>query len=317
VGFFYYIKTGANILPVKKSKAAAVSIASNTSLILLKLLAGVITGSVSLIAEAIHSVMDLVAAIVAFVSVRISDNPADKQHQFGHGKAENLSGVIEGILILVAAGLIVNEAIHKIKAGVHLEIVEVGIAIMAVSIVVNILVSRYLFKVSKATDSIALEADATHLTTDVMTMGGVFIGLIVVRLTGLYFLDPIIAILVALLIVKAAIDIIRKSYGGLMDVSLPEKEQALIESCIMEHNDRIVEFHRLRTRKAGSHRQVDVHLVIPKATKVDEAHSLCDHLETDIEGILHNTEVNIHVEPCVALCTECSVMVCEIRKKES
>ena len=300
-------------MSVKKSKAAAISIASNSSLILLKLAAGLITGSVSLIAEAIHSVMDLIAAIVAFISIRISDNPADKKHQFGHGKAENLSGVIEGILILVAAGLIVNEAIHKIKEGVTLEIIEVGIGIMAVSIVVNVFVSRYLLKVSRATDSIALEADAAHLTTDVMTMTGVFIGLSIVRLTGLYILDPIIAIMVALLIVKAAINIIRKSFGGLMDVSLPEAEQTAIESCIMEHNDRVVEFHRLRTRKAGSQRQIDVHLVIPKTASVDEAHSLCDHLETDIAEILHNTEVNIHIEPCVTECTVCTV-ICDIRK---
>jgi cation diffusion facilitator family transporter len=300
---------------VKKTRAAALSIASNTSLILLKIVAGFITGSVSLIAEAIHSTMDLIAAIIAFVSVRISDNPADKQHQFGHGKAENLSGVIEGMLILVAAGLIVSEAIHKIIEGVSLEIIEVGIAVMAVSIVVNLFVSRYLLKVARATDSIALKADATHLTTDILTMAGVFIGLIVVRLTGLVILDPIIAMVVAALIVKAAIDIIREALGGLMDVSLPEAEQAAIESCIMQHNDRIVEFHRLRTRKAGSHRQIDLHLVIPRTASVDEAHSLCDHLETDIEEILHNTEVNIHIEPCLTVCAECSV-TCNIRKNK-
>ncbi|MFC1934755.1 cation diffusion facilitator family transporter [Chloroflexota bacterium] len=302
-------------MATKKSKATAISIASNTSLILLKLIAGFITGSVSLIAEAIHSVMDLIAAVVAFISVRISDNPADKKHQFGHGKAENISGVIEGILILVAAGMIVKEAINKIREGVHLELIEVGIAIMAISIVVNILVSRYLYKVSKATDSLALEADATHLTSDVMTMAGVFIGLIVVRLTGLYILDPIVAIIVALMIVKAAIDIIRKSFGGIMDVSLPELEQTAIESCLLEYSDRIVEFHKLRTRKAGSRRQIDVHLVIPKTARVDGAHNLCDHLETDIEKILPNAEIVIHVEPCISACTQCHIP-CDLKKDE-
>ena len=238
-------------MSTKKTKAAAISIASNTALILLKIVAGLVTGSVSLIAEAIHSIMDLIAAIVAFFSVKVSDQPADRKHQFGHGKAENISGVVEGVLILIAAGLIMYEAVQKIITGVSLEIIEVGIGIMAVSIVVNILVSRNLLKVSKATDSLALEADAAHLTTDVMTMAGVFLGLIIVRITGLTILDPIIAIAVALLIVKAAVAIIRKSYGGLMDVSLPESEQKAIEACLLEHNDRIVEFHRLRTRKAG------------------------------------------------------------------
>ena len=297
----------------KKSKAALFSIGSNTILIVLKLVAGTITGSVSLIAEAIHSLMDLVAAIIAFVSVSVSDRPADKQHQFGHGKAENVSGVIEGLLILVAAGLIVREAIHKITAGISLELIEVGIVVMGVSLVVNIFVSRYLYKVSRATDSLALEADAAHLTTDVMTMAGVFLGLIVVRITGLNILDPIIAMAVALLIVKAAVDIIRKSFGGLMDASLPETEQKVIESCLLAHKDRIVEFHRLRTRKAGSLRQVDLHLVIPREMHVEVAHNLCDHLETDIEKLLNNTEVNIHVEPCESACGGCHI-VCESRK---
>ena len=297
----------------RKSKAAGFSILSNTCLILLKLVAGIVTGSVSLIAEAIHSMMDLAAAIVAFVSVRVSDKPPDNRHPFGHGKAENISGVIEGLLIFIAAGLIINEAVHKIIEGVHLEMLEIGIAIMAVSIVVNVVVSRYLKKVSRDTDSLALEADATHLTTDVMTMAGVLIGLVIVRVTGLYILDPVIAIIVAILIIKAAFDITRKSFGGLMDTSLPESEQTAIESCLIEHSNSIVEFHRLRTRKAGSQRQIDFHLVIPKAICVDEAHQLCDHLETDIEIILGNAEVNIHVEPCNSDCTRCTIS-CDSKK---
>jgi cation diffusion facilitator family transporter len=297
----------------KKSKAALFSIGSNTTLIVLKIIAGLVTGSVSLIAEAIHSLMDLAAAVIAFFSVRVSDQPPDKEHQFGHGKAENVSGVVEGLLILVAAALIIREAVFKMISGVSLEFVEIGIAVMGVSLVVNIFVSRYLYKVSKATDSLALEADAAHLSTDVMTMAGVFLGLIVVRITGWTILDPIIAMAVALLIIKAAVDIIRKSFGGLMDSSLPESEQAVITSCLMAHNDRIVEFHRLRTRKAGSLRQIDLHLVIPREMHVEAAHSLCDHLETDIENLLNNTEINIHVEPCESACGGCHI-ICESRQ---
>jgi cation diffusion facilitator family transporter len=288
-----------------KTRAAAISITSNTSLILMKLIAGLVTGSVSLIAEAIHSIMDLAAAVIAFVSVRISDKPVDKEHPYGHGKAENISGVIEGVLILVAAGIIVNEAIHKIIEGVELEIVEIGIAAMAVSIVVNIIVSRYLLRVSKTTDSLALEADAAHLTTDVLTMSGVLIGLIAVRFTGIEIIDPIVAILVALLIVKTSVQIIMKSFGGLMDVSLPETEKAAIEKCIMEHSNLLIGFHELRTRKSGSQRQIDLHLVIHKTTSVEEAHNLCDHLESDIGKILSNAVINIHVEPCEATCKQC------------
>ena len=291
----------------RKSKAAGFSIVSNTCLILLKLVAGIITGSVSLFAEAIHSMMDLAASVVAFVSVRVSDKPPDSKHPFGHGKAENLSGVIEGLLIFAAAGLIINEAVHKIIKGVYLETLELGIAIMVISIIVNITVSRYLKRVSRATDSLALEADATHLTTDVMTMAGVLLGLVIIRLTGLYILDPIIAIIVALLIIKAAIDITRKSFGGLMDTSLPKSEQEAIVSCIMVHKDIFVGYHRLRTRKAGSQRHIDLHLVIPRTKNVEEAHSICDHLERDIEEILNRVEVNIHIEPCDNYCVECPI----------
>ncbi|MFC1947459.1 cation diffusion facilitator family transporter [Chloroflexota bacterium] len=289
----------------RKSKAAGISILSNTSLILLKLVAGFITGSVSLIAEAIHSMMDLVAAIVAFISVRVSDNPPDAKHPFGHGKAENISGVIEGVLIFIAAGLIINEAVHKIVEGTNLEMLEIGMIIMAVSIIVNIVVSRYLVKVSRDTDSLALEADATHLTTDVITMVGVLIGLVVVRVTDLYILDPIIAIIVAIIIVKAAFDITRKSFGGLIDTSLPESEQEAIISCVREHIGIVSGFHELRTRKSGSQRYIDLHLVIPRTESLEQAHSTCDHLERDIKDILERVEVNIHVEPCDTDCGKC------------
>jgi cation diffusion facilitator family transporter len=301
-----------------KSKAAATSIASNTFLILLKVVAGLLTGSISLIAEAIHSTIDLAAAIIAFISVRISDRPADEQHPFGHGKAENISGVAEAVLIFVAAGIIIYEAVQRLITGKTLELVEIGIGIMAVSIVVNILVSRYLLKVSRKTDSLALEADARHLTTDVMTMVGVLVGLVIVRIgqlvgVNLNILDPIVAILVALLIIKTAYEITRKSFGGLIDVKLPEAEESVIRLCILEHSGKVVAFHELRTRKAGSQRYIDLHLVMPRNANVEEAHRMCDHLEQDIENRLSRTNVIIHVEPCTIECEQCSVS-CVLRQ---
>ncbi len=291
----------------KKSRAAAISIVSNTSLILLKLVAGIITGSVSLLAEAIHSIMDLAAAVVAFISVRIADRPSDAQHHFGHGKAENISGVIEGLLIFVAAGIIIKEAVQRLIEGSTLELVEIGIGIMVVSIVVNIIVSRYLLRVSRNTESLALEADARHLTTDVITMFGVLIALIIVRLTGFSLLDPIVAILVALIIIKVAYDITKKSFGGLMDASLPEEEENALKKCIAEHRGQIIGYHKLRTRKSGSDRYIDLHLVMPKDSNVSEAHDFCDHLERDIEQVLNLANVTIHIEPCSGECRNCSV----------
>lgn len=298
----------------RKSKAAAISIASNTTLILLKLVSGIITGSVSLIAEAIHSIMDLAAAIVAFVSVNISDRPADTRHPFGHGKAENVSGVIEGLLIFGAAGFIIYEAIKRIITGSELEFLELGIILMIVSIIVNTIVSRYLRKISRSTDSLALEADAAHFSTDVLIMVGVLVGLIVVRITGLTVIDPVIAILVALVIIKAAYDITRKSFGGLMDTSLPEHEEAAIKSCLAEHSTLVVGFYKLRTRRSGSFRQIDLHLVIPGTLHVDEAHDICNHLERHIEGILDNSDVTIHIEPCAIDCELCTT-ICNARNR--
>jgi cation diffusion facilitator family transporter len=310
-------KKGGTIL-VTKVKAARLSVISNSFLILLKLFAGLLTGSISLIAEAIHSLIDLVAAIIAFVSVRVSDRPADEQHPFGHGKAENISGVAEAVLIFVAAGIIIYEAIQRLITGRTLELLEIGIAIMAVSIVVNILVSRYLLRVSRATDSLALEADARHLTTDVIAMVGVLVGLAIVRIgqlvgVNLNILDPIVAILVALLIMKTAYDITKKSFGGLMDIKLPKAEEDEITSCIMEHGGKVVAFHDLRTRKAGSYRYIELHLVMPKNASVEEAHRMCDHLEQDIRKRLSRTNVTIHVEPCATECDQCSVF-CTLKK---
>jgi cation diffusion facilitator family transporter len=296
-----------------KSRAAAVSVASNSLLILLKIIAGIMTGSISLIAEAIHSLMDLAAAIVAFFSVRISDKPADKEHPFGHGKAENISGVVEAILIFVAAGIIIYEAIIRVMHGETLELLEIGIAIMVVSIVVNILVSRYLLKVSRETDSLALEVDAGHLTTDVLTMSGVLVGLVIVRLSklmgfNLNILDPVVAILVSLLIIRTAYVLTRKAFGGLIDVKLPEEEEKNIKLAIMEHfGGEVVSFHKLRTRKAGSQRYIDLHLVMPKHITLEEAHLMCDHLEKDMKTRLLRTDITIHVEPCDGKCEACLI----------
>lgn len=298
-----------------KTKAAAISVASNTLLILLKVAAGILTGSISLIAEAVHSTMDLAASFIAFFSVRISDTPADEQHPFGHGKAENISGVAEGLLIFIAAGIIVYEAIHKIIAGTSLEFVEIGIIIMAVSIVINIIVSRYLLRVARRTDSVALEADAKHLTTDVMTMAGVLIGLGIVRITGLNIFDPITAMVVAILIIRAAYEITKKSFGGLMDTRLPKEEEDAIAKIINEHATKLAGFHEMRTRKAGSQRFVDLHLVLPKEVSLEEAHSMCDHLEQDVKEKLPNVSMTIHMEPCDADCQTCNV-VCTFREQD-
>ena len=281
-----------------KTSAAGLSILSNSVLVALKLAAGVIMGSVSVISEGVHSAVDLLAAIIAFFSIRAAAKPADKEHEFGHGKIENISGTVEALLIFGAAGYIIYESIDKIINRARPEFLTAGIAVMAISLVANFFVSRHLHKVALRDDSIALEADAWHLTTDVYTSLGVLAGLIVVQVTHWYILDPVIAIGVALLILRAAWNITCKSVRGLIDVRLPEAEEDIITASIMEHVGELAGFHELRTRKSGSQRYIELHLVMPKKLTLEEAHRLCDHLEADIRSKLPEGVVTIHCEPC-------------------
>ena len=296
-----------------KENAAKLTVASVSLLVLIKVVASILTGSISILADAFHSALDLIAAVIALFGVRISDRPPDEQHPFGHGKAENVSSIVVAGLVLTAAGIIAYTAVQRLIAGATLELIGLGIYVTAAAIVINILISRYLLRVSRDTDSLALEAEAGHLFSDVLSSCAVLLGLIVVRLTGLSIFDPIVALLVAVFILKVGYDILRKSFGGLVDVKLPAAEEAEIKSCIIEHSGQLVSFHELRTRKAGSWRFIELHLVMPKNASVEEAHKMCDHLEQDLENRLPNSNVTIHVEPCSIECDQCSIS-CSLRK---
>jgi cation diffusion facilitator family transporter len=280
----------------KKIRVARLSILSNTFLIIIKVAIGFVTGSVSIISEAIHSLMDLLASVIAFFSVRISDTPADSRHPYGHGKFENISGVLEALLIFVAAIWIIYEAIHKIIHPAVVEKIGFGFAVMAVSALVNVFVSRKLYRVSRETDSIALEADALHLKTDVYTSAGVAIGLLIIWFSGVHMVDPIIAILVALLILKESYELFIKAYAPLLDHSLPESEVEAIAAVIRENCTQDMSFHNLRTRKAGNFKYIDFHLNLDPEMTVGAAHLLCDQIEDDVRKKIPNSEVTIHVE---------------------
>ncbi len=277
----------------KKVNTARLSILSNTILICGKLVVGILSGSVSIISEAIHSTMDLLAAIIAFFSVKVSDTPPDKDHPYGHGKVENISGVIEAVLIFIASGWIIYEAVHKLLLNSPVESIGWGCVIMFFSAVVNFFVSRRLYKVAKETDSVALEADALHLKTDVYTSLGVGVGLLLIWITGLNYLDPVVAILVALFILREAYFMLVKAYQPLVDAALPDKEIEQIETYLHINE---VHYHNLRTRKAGMLRFVDFHLNVPGNISVQESHNRCDIIEADLQKLLGNIEVTIHVE---------------------
>lgn len=284
----------------EKTSIARLSIASNLTLVILKLSVGVMIGSVSVISEAIHSGIDLVAAVIAYFSVKTSSQPPDNNHAFGHGKIENISGTVEAVLIFIAAGLIILEAYKKLTVGVEIEDVSLGIAIMLLSAIVNFFVSGMLMKTAKKTESIALEADAWHLRTDVLTSLGIFGGLVAIKLTGIAILDPILAILVALFILKAAVELTIRSVRDLLDAKLPEEEEKDIEGIIANHAAEYVSFHELRTRKSGSDRFVDLHLVVSKGLTVEVSHGLADRIEAAIRERFPRASVMIHVEPCEA-----------------
>ena len=290
-----------------RSGAVKFSLAIVIGLIVFKVVVGVIAGSISVIAQAVDSFLDLLAIVITFFAVIIATKPADENHPFGHGKVENMAAIAQAMLIFTAGGLIIYSAVRRIITGAAIELTEAGIGVMLVSIIASIFLSRHLLRVSRATDSIALEASARNIAADVYSAAGVLVGLIVIRFTGLSIIDPIIALLVSLIILKAAYDVLRKSFGGLIDVKLPEAEENVIRSAIMEHAGELVDFHELRTRKAGSQRYIDLHLVMPKDISVEEAHRMCDHLEQDIEGKLQQASVTIHVEPCSEECEECPV----------
>ena len=281
----------------KKVRVAALSIASNTVLILLKIAAGILSGSISIISEAIHSGMDLIAAVIAFLSVRMSSKPADKIHPYGHGKIENVSGVVEGLLIFAAAFLIISEAVKKIMEPAEITGAYVAVAVMLFSGAANLFVSRQLYKTAREEDSIALEADALHLKTDVYTSVGVALGLLLIKVTGITMLDPIVAILVALLIIKEAWSLCKSAFGPLLDTKLSDEDEGRIREIMGKYSGKILDYHELRTRKSGSVKYIDFHLTVGEKLTVKESHDLSDEIESELEAALKNTSINIHFEP--------------------
>jgi cation diffusion facilitator family transporter len=278
-----------------KVSIARLSILSNTFLLIMKLIVGFISGSVSIISEAIHSSMDLIAAIIAFLSVKVSDNPPDSRHPYGHGKIENISGVIESVLIFIAAVWIIIEAIRKLFGEkIELDSIALGSFVMLISAIVNTIVSRRLYKVARKTNSLALEADALHLKTDVFTSLGVAVGLGLIMITGINWLDPVVAILVALFIIRESYHLLKKAFTPLLDTAWGEDEIRKLEKTLKCLK---VNYHDLRTRIAGNYRFVDLHIEIPEDVSVGNAHQYCDKIEDELSGKYENLTVTIHVEP--------------------
>jgi cation diffusion facilitator family transporter len=290
------------------SGATRLSLIVVVGLVVLKVAVGVITGSLSILAQAVDSFLDLFAVSVTFLAVRLAARPADTEHPFGHGKAENIAAIIQSVLIFIAGGSIIYAAVRHIETSAPVEMTGAGIAVMAVSIVASIFLSRYLRRVARQEDSTALEANARNIAADVYSAAAVLVGLTLVTFTRLDIIDDILAGVVALFILKIALDVLRNAFGGLVDTKLPEEEEAAIRGAITEHfAGEVVSYHKLRTRKAGSQRYIDLHLVMPRYISIQQAHDMADHLEEDIKHRLGRTDVTIHVEPCDGNCPECQL----------
>ena len=283
----------------RRSRTVLFSISSNALLLTVKLAAGVLTGSVSVLSEAVHSATDLVASVMAFVAVRGSASPPDESHNYGHGRFENLAGIFEGVILLGVGGWVIFGAVNGIVNGAELELLGLGIGVMALSAVVNLFVSSWLLRVARETDSRALEAEGYNLRTDVWGAAGVAMGLIAALATGWAILDPIIAGLIGIVILGTAFRLISGSTRVLLDESLPEEELAVIERVIegeIENEEAVRGFHKLRARKSGPQRHVDFHLQLRAQTTLGEAHKISDSLEERIGRNLPNTDVLIHLE---------------------
>ncbi len=282
-----------------KRRAAALSVASNSTLIILKVVAGIATGSVAVLTEAAHSGMDLIASIVALVSVRKADEPADAGHPYGHEKMENMAGAIEGTLILFGAAIITYEALLRLVRGGRVHTIGVGIAVIVVSMVVNIVVSRVIGRRARETGSVALEADALHLSADVASSAAVLLGLVLVAFTHAQWIDPTVALLVAVAVAIAGVRILLRSSRSLLDEALPEQELEGIRATIRELGAErgVVGFHKLRARRAGARRYVDVHVQFDSGISLEAAHETAHELTNAIRDQLTGADILVHVEP--------------------
>jgi cation diffusion facilitator family transporter len=281
----------------EKKLAASLSIASNALIILFKIVAGVMSNSISIISEAIHSFSDFLASILTFFAVSRANEPADKSHPFGHGKYEDMSGFIEGGLIVFAGLFIVYGSISKLICGYENEFEPtLGIYAMAFSVLANFWVSTYLFYVAKKTDSVSIYADAQHLRTDIFSSLCILLGLLIIKYTGLIFLDSLIACIIAAIIIKTGYSISRTTLNNLLDGALPDTEIKKIER-ILNKNSSIKGYKNLKARKAGACRAIEIVIFFEPSLTIADCHKICDDIELEMVEALGDASVHIHAEP--------------------
>lgn len=281
-----------------KIRAARLSIATAAALAILKMATGLITGSMAVLSSAIDSLLDIIMSTVNYLAIRQAEQPADESHPFGHGKFETVATLIQALLIAISGSWIIYESIRRLADGVHLSRLGGGVSVLLLSTVVSWVLSRHLLRVARLTDSSALQADSLHFSMDVYTNLVLVAGLTIISFFDLPWLDPALSILVAIYILLEAFRLVRHSLSDVLDEKLPEQISREITRLIEAHKEDLLDFHNLRTRRAGSQKIMDFHLTVCKHLSVEEAHAIADHLEKRIQEEIQGSDVTIHIEPC-------------------
>lgn len=286
--------------PIRSAKLAAARLSVFTALALaiLKLLTGLFTGSLAVLTSAIDSLLDILMSGINMMAIHHAEQPADDEHPYGHGKFETLATIFQSIVIAISGAWIIYEAIQRMILASPIKQTGLGIAVMSVSTVASLVISRHLQKVAKATDSSALQADSLHFSMDVYTNMALLAGLILLSLFDLTWLDPVMSMLVAAYILFESLRLLRQGMRDVLDEQLPETVRKEIEILINNHKHDLSGYHNLRTRRAGSQKLIDFHLTVCKHLSVAEAHDITDYIEKKIGEQIIGSDVTIHVEPC-------------------
>ncbi len=278
-------------------RAATVSLIVTLGLLVLKLTLGLISGSIAVLSDALDSGEDLLAATAALFSVQVAARPADWEHPYGHGKAESISAAVSAGVVGLGGGFIVYQALRRIVEGVESIDVNIGLAAMVTSAVLNLAVAGYMGAVARRTESMALSAEARHIQTNVAQALAVIAALLLVRFTGQELFDPLVALGLAGYMWWMALGLLRSALGEIMDIRLPEEEERQVHESILAHQADVGGFHHLRSRRSGRQRYIELHLLVDPARTIQEVHNLCDAIEADIAERLPGAIVTIHTEP--------------------
>ncbi len=292
------LSDSAGRLSHRRLAAARIAICVATILAASKLGVGLMSGSMAVIASAVDSTLDILMSGVNFLAIRQAQRPADKQHPFGHGKFESLATLFQVLVIACSGALLVTESIHRLIDGVELRSLDQGMTVLILSVFGSWAVSRHLRRVGKETDSPALQADALHFSMDIYTNLALLCGLVLVRAFEMPWLDPLMSIVVALYVLQQAWKLGRHGMKDILDVELPAETREKIEALLRSHEGQLLDYHRLRTRRAGSLKIMDFHLTVCRNMTVEKAHDFADHLEQRIRDEIPGADVTIHIEPC-------------------